>query len=269
MRNTPKSIFKIVFFVGVSSLTVSFLPSFQKQFCLSDINSNACKHDSLYYPKIDSGEYIIHHQYYDLVYDEQHEQAKWIFYKLYPGYLNGPYKRKNDFRVDPKVISNSANHNDYRGSGYDRGHLMPAADMTWSEVALSESFYYSNMSPQHPSFNRGVWKRLESKVRSWCAESDSLFVTTGPVFNTIFGVIGPNKVAVPGAYFKVIIRFKQNTKEGIAFLLPNTSSKNLLETFVYSIDSLEKVVGIDFFHHQNEEFQRNIESSMDIAMWDW
>lgn len=269
MRNTPKSIFKIVFFVGVSSLTVSFLPSFQEQFCLSDINSNACKHDSLYYPKIDSGEYIIHHQYYDLVYDEQHEQAKWIFYKLYPVYLNGPYKRKNDFRVDPKVISNSANHNDYRGSGYDRGHLMPAADMTWSEVALSESFYYSNMSPQHPSFNRGVWKRLESKVRSWCAESDSLFVTTGPVFNTIFGVIGPNKVAVPGAYFKVIIRFKQNKKEGIAFLLPNTSSKNLLETFVYSIDSLEKVVGIDFFHHQNEEFQRNTESSMDIAMWDW
>ena len=269
MRNTRKSIFKIVFFVGVSSLTVSFLPSFQKQLFLSDINSNACKHDSLYYPKIDSGEYIIHHQYYDLVYDEQHEQAKWIFYKLYPGYLNGPYKRKNDFRVDPKVISNSANHNDYRGSGYDRGHLMPAADMTWSEVALSESFYYSNMSPQHPSFNRGVWKRLESKVRSWCAESDSLFVTTGPVFNTIFGVIGPNKVAVPGAYFKVIIRFKQNIKEGIAFLLPNTSSKNLLETFVYSIDSLEQVVGIDFFHYQNEEFQRNIESSMDIAMWDW
>ena len=125
------------------------------------------------------------------------------------------------------------------------------------------------MSPQHPSFNRGVWKRLESKVRSWCMESDSLFIITGPVVNTNFDVIGQNRVAVPGAYYKVIIRFKQNKKEGIAFLLPNTSSKESLESYVYCIDSLEQLVGIDFFHHQNEEFQRNIESSMDIAMWEW
>ena len=146
---------------------------------------------------------------------------------------------------------------------------MPAADMTWSEVALSESFYYSNMSPQHPSFNRGVWKRLESKVRSWCMESDSLFIITGPVVNTIFDVIGQNRIAVPCAYFKVIIRFKQNKKEGIAFLLPNTSSKETLESYVYSIDSLEHVVGIDFFHHKNEEWQRGLESSITKAMWDW
>jgi endonuclease G len=268
MRNTRKSIFKVVFFVGVATLTFSFVPSFEEQQSVSDIH-NTCIDDSLYYPKIDSGEYVIHHQYYDLVYDELHEQAKWVFYKLYPSYLNGPYKRRNDFRADPKVISNSANHSDYRGSGYDRGHLMPAADMTWSEVALSESFYYSNMSPQHPSFNRGVWKRLESKVRSWCMESDSLFIITGPVVNTIFDVIGQNRVAVPGAYFKVIMRFKQNKKEVIAFLLPNTSSKESLESFVYSIDSLKQVIDIDFFHYQNEEFQRKLESSTTKEMWDW
>ena len=268
MRNTRKSIFKVVFFVGVATLTFSFVPSFEEQHSVSDIH-NTCIDDSLYYPKIDSGEYVIHHQYYDLVYDELHEQAKWVFYKLYPSYLNGPYKRRNDFRADPKVISKSANHSDYRGSGYDRGHLMPAADMTWSEVALSESFYYSNMSPQHPSFNRGVWKRLESKVRSWCMESDSLFIITGPVVNTIFDVIGQNRVAIPDAYFKVIMRFKQNKKEGIAFLLPNRSSKETLERYVYSIDSLEQVVGIDFFHHQNEEWQRRLESSITKAVWDW
>ena len=268
MRNTRKSIFKVVFFVGVATLTFSFVPSFEEQHSVSDIH-NTCIDDSFYYPKIDSGEYVIHHQYYDLVYDEKHEQAKWVFYKLYPSYLNGPYKRRNDFRADPKVISKSANHSDYRGSGYDRGHLMPAADMTWSEVALSESFYYSNMSPQHPSFNRGVWKRLESKVRSWCMESDSLFVITGPVVNTIFDVIGQNRVAVPGAYFKVIMRFKQNKQEGIAFLLPNTSSKESLESYVYCIDSLEQLVGIDFFHHQNEESHRRLESSCSKVMWDW
>jgi endonuclease G len=268
MRNTRKSIFKVVFFVGVATITFSFVPSFEEQHSVSDIH-NTCIDDSLYYPKIDSGEYVIHHQYYDLVYDEKHEQAKWVFYKLYPSYLNGPYKRRNDFRADPKVISKSANHSDYRGSGYDRGHLMPAADMTWSEVALSESFYYSNMSPQHPSFNRGVWKRLESKVRSWCMESDSLFVITGPVVNTIFDVIGQNRVAVPGAYFKVIMRFKQNKQEGIAFLLPNTSSKESLESYVYCIDSLEQLVGIDFFHHQNEESHRRLESSCSKVMWDW
>jgi endonuclease G len=100
-------------------------------------------------------------------------------------------------------------------------------------------------------------------------ESDSLFIITGPVVNTIFDVIGQNRVAVPGAYFKVIIRFKQNKKEGIAFLLPNTSSKETLESYVYSIDSLEHVVGIDFFHHKNEEWQRGLESSITKAMWDW
>ena len=268
MQSTLKSIFKFSFFIGLSFFFLTIIQSFsievntgeQFDFCLSD---------SLYYPKIDSGENIIHHKYYDLVYDEGHEQAKWIFYKLYPSYLDGPFKRKNDFRIDPKISTGSANHEDYLGSGYDRGHLMPAADMTWSADALSESFFYSNMSPQHLSFNRGVWKRLESKVRDWGRKSDSLFIVTGPVFVNNAPVIGPNNVSIPNAYYKVVLQFKDGKGTGIAFQFPNEASKKDLRFFTSSIDALELFLGLDFFNKRIDSTFLEIESEVHQMDWDW
>jgi endonuclease G len=90
-------------------------------------------------------------------------------------------KRKDNFRSDPKVKTGSAALSDYKGSGYDRGHLAPAADFKWSATAMSESFYMSNMSPQVPGFNRGIWKNIESTVRNWAVENDEIYIVTGPV----------------------------------------------------------------------------------------
>ena len=167
------------------------------------------------------------------------------------------------------MTSGSADHLDYKGSGFDRGHLMPAADMVWSKEALSESFFYSNMSPQYPSFNRGIWKRLESRVRKWVSTSDSLYILTGPKLNMKLNSIGPNEVSVPEYYYKVILKFHQNNTEGIAFLMPNESSKADLSDYVITIDDLEENLEIDFFHDLNDSLQESIERNSDLSQWSW
>ena len=106
-------------------------------------------------PKPDTNQ-VVKHTAFWLSYSEPHEQAEWVYYILTPERVSGTEKRKNNFRADPAVLTGSATLADYKGSGYDRGHLCPAADNTHTKEAMSESFFMSNMSPQEPGFNRGV-----------------------------------------------------------------------------------------------------------------
>src|SRR6056297_540596 len=114
-------------------------------------------------PQYGDNDVIITHKAYVLDYNEETEQADWVAWELTKEELNGEFERKNNFKPDPQVKTETADDKDYYKSGYDRGHLAPAADMTWDKVAMDESFYYSNMSPQNPSFNRGIWRRLETQ----------------------------------------------------------------------------------------------------------
>jgi endonuclease G len=141
----------------------------------------------------DSNLQVIHHKYYTLAYSEKHEQAVWVKYTLVKEHVGGEEPRANQFYVDPLVSTQSANDGDYYKSGYDRGHSAPAADMSWSADAIRESFYYSNMSPQVPSFNRGIWKKLEEMVRRWAVQYDSVRVIAGPVFVDNRGRIAPTE----------------------------------------------------------------------------
>ena len=272
MLNMLKSIFKIGSLFGVLFILVSLLSfkdyRYDDPVYDFDYKKNQY-HDSLYYPGIDSGEIVLHHHSYDFVYDENHEQSKWVFYKLIPSMINGPYERKNDFRKDPLVLSGTAINQDYRGSGYDRGHLMPAADMAWSAQSMSESFFYSNMSPQFPSFNRGVWKRLENRVRKWALECDSMYVFTGPLLNSELNFIGGNHVSIPEYYFKVILRFNNNSKECIGFLMPNQSSKRDLTEFVFSVDYIESKSNIDFFRYLNDSTEERLQKKANTKLWVW
>ena len=116
-----------------------------------------------------------------LKYNEQYEQAEWVAYQLTAAEVLGTLERTNNFKADPNIETESAALRDYRGSGFDRGHLAPAADMKWSTAAMSESFLMSNMSPQRPGFNRGIWKKLEGLVRRWAEENEEIYVVTGPI----------------------------------------------------------------------------------------
>jgi endonuclease G, mitochondrial len=122
---------------------------------------------------------IVSHSAIILAYNEEHEQAHWVSYKLTSQMLKGAAKRTDKFKEDPKVSTKSASPTDYRLSGYDRGHLAPAGDFTYDATAMAESFYMSNMSPQIPSFNRGIWKKLEDQVRFWAKENEKSILSPG------------------------------------------------------------------------------------------
>jgi len=221
-------------------------------------------------PEISSNDEIITHSYYTLSYNENHEQANWIAYKLTKHMIrNGLHDRKNNFRSDNKVRNQSSQLSDYKGSGYDRGHLCPAGDMKISKVAMSESFYMSNISPQSPSFNRGIWKSLESIVRTWAIENDEIYVVTGPILTDIIGEIGSNSVSIPKYYYKVILDYKEPELKGIGFILENKKSQLSLSSYAISIDEVEELTGIDFFSSLPDDIENTIEESLSINKWIW
>lgn len=211
---------------------------------------------------------IINHTYYTLSYSKQNKQAEWVIYLLTrENVQNTRSLRSDDFRVDPLITSASASLEDYKNSGYDRGHLCPAADMSFDTKAMSESFYLSNMSPQNPSFNRGIWKSLEELVRSWAIQEDSLYVVTGPVFVDNKGKIGPDSVTIPGFYYKVICD-PTGEKKMIGFLLPNEKgASKVLSDYSFSVDYIEEVTNIDFFHNLSDSLEFKLERNIDFKLW--
>ncbi|WP_338762050.1 DNA/RNA non-specific endonuclease [Bernardetia sp. ABR2-2B] len=232
-------------------------------------------------PKSDFKDEVITHSAMILTYAEEFEQARWVMHIITPDIAQTSFGRSNDFREDEKVSTGSAKQEDYflvdtlengkleyDGFGYDRGHLAPSADFRWSEKALSESFLYSNMSPQKAEFNREVWAHLEDALRAYVIKNNtSLYVVTLPILSQDVQKIerGVNKVAIPKRYAKIAIDLKNS--RGIAFLLPNAASTSLLTTFTTSIDEIEKLTQIDFFSNLSDELENRLESMTDGKEW--
>lgn len=233
-----------------------------------DLNSNQ-KIPNLELPKPKENEQIIKHFAYTLSYNEYYEQANWVAYELTDIETISHFERTNKFIVDDLVKTGSATNDDYKKSGYDRGHLAPAGDMSWSEQAMKESFYYSNMSPQNPSFNRGIWKKAEELTREWAIENKSLYIVTGPILKKDLPTIGPNKVSIPNYYYKAILDYSEPEIKAIAFLIPNKPSKELLQNFTVSIDSLEHLSGHDFYYQLPDSIENKLEKNSIISNWNW
>ena len=220
-------------------------------------------------PKLKPNEYVITHSGYSLSYNELNEQANWVAYELTDEETHAKVKRANKFVVDPLVKTGTANDKDYAGSGFDKGHLAPAGDMGWSAQTMTESFYYSNMSPQDLGFNRGIWKRTEELVRSWAIEYKSVYVVTGPVLTGGLQSIGSDKVSVPKYFYKVILDYNPPDIKGIGFVIPNTGSKGALQSYAVCIDEVEAVTGIDFFPLLPDDQESVIEGNIDTNAWIW
>jgi len=178
-------------------------------------------------------------------------------------------KRSNDFQPDADLPKGRrAELSDYKGSGYDRGHMAPAADMAWDEQAMSESFYLSNMVPQAGAgMNRGIWMELEKKVRRWVRERGELYVYSGPIYQEgATRTIGRNKVAVPGHLFKVILDPRQ--REAIALIMPNQPlNSHDMPKYLVPVREVEKQTGLEFFSTLPLEEQDKIESTKAPALW--
>ena len=226
--------------------------------------------DSIKYGVPGKQDYVLVREGYSVGYSNKNFQPYWASYILTRDkVLANVCNRADDFRPDPATYY-SATLADYRGSGYDRGHIVPAADMHWSTNAMSESFLLTNMSPQTPAFNRGIWKDLESWVRCTASNEVSIAVVTGPVFytNTTHKVIGKShKITVPDGYYKVIYD-ETEPKKMIGFLLPNEGSTNSLRSFSCTVDKVEEITGLDFFNLLDSEIQERLESESNPNQWE-
>ena len=171
------------------------------------------------------------------------------------------------FRRDPAIPTGSAVTSDYTRSGFDRGHLAPAADMAYSEETMRDSFYMTNISPQRPEFNRGIWKDLESWARQTAIKEGMVVIITGPVFPTQDAeTIGKNKVTVPTHFYKIIYDLTPPQKM-IGFLLPNKKSNKPLREFAVSVDKIEKLTGLNFFSEVPLPKQNKLESNCSVKAW--
>ena len=213
--------------------------------------------------------YLIQHSYFTLSYSETNRQAEWVAYNLTPELITGAQERTDDFKIDPKVKNNPVASGDYSGSGYDRGHLCPAADMKLNLTSMSETFYMSNMSPQDPSFNRGIWETLESRVRTWAIEKNGVYVITGPILNNICGSIKNATISVPCSYYKIIFKDNGTDKIAIALILDNKGSSSSLKSFATSIDKIESLTGINFLSGLTDDIENKLESNINTLSWSW
>jgi endonuclease G, mitochondrial len=220
--------------------------------------------ESLLTPYIRVNDIFVKYHGFSLVFNETHKQAEWVTYFINNDRLISRVKRSNDFRPDSNL--KTATHSDYNKSAFDRGHLAPAGDMSWSKKSMSESFLYSNMSPQRPGFNRGIWKKLEDQVRKWVNDSTELNVTTGPILIECLPKIGDG-VSVPEFYYKAIIRKQPNRIDGIAFVMSNTTSNKELYEFAITIDSLEILINTNLHYQLEESVQKIVESEIELDKW--
>ncbi|HBF88562.1 MAG TPA: DNA/RNA non-specific endonuclease [Bacteroidales bacterium] len=219
-------------------------------------------------PKTIETDTIINHLAMSLLYDEKHEQAKWVTHIITPDIIEGNANRSNDFRVDSMILTGSATKADYWYSGYDRGHLAPSADFRWSKKALSESYYYSNMCPQRPELNRERWAELENTLRQNVIETnEQLYVVTGGVLSENLPAIGENKVSIPEYVYKIALDIEGEEKKAIGFIMSNKYCSYPVMHYAVSIDSVEQLTGIDFFHALPDSIEDSLESNIDYKLW--
>ena len=210
---------------------------------------------------------IVHHNYYSLSYNEDFEQAEWVAYELKKDHLFNTEFKRPYFEIDQSVKTGAADWRNYKNSGFDRGHLCPAADRRFSQQAYNETFLTSNISPQDHQFNSGVWNRLEQKVRYWAKKYDGVYVVTGGVLKNGLSSIGEEKVAVPEQFYKILIDLNSGQAKMIAFLLPHQDSDRPLYEFVVTVDSVESLTGIDFFPKLEDELEERLEKSSSYKNW--
>ena len=212
-------------------------------------------------------EQIIRHTGYTVSYNKELKLPNWVSYELTREETKGKEKRNNRFIADPLVKGIIATNADYARSGYDKGHMAPAADMKWSPQAMKESFYFSNMCPQHPQLNRRGWKNLEEKIRDWAIADSAIIIICGPMITKQPKTIGKNKVAVPQQYFKVILSPFVRPMRAIGFLFNNRQALEPLSTYAVTVDSIERLTNMDFFASLPDEIENKIEAEENYFQW--
>lgn len=192
----------------------------------------------------------------------------WVAWHLTAERTEGSAKRSDvDFAEDTEVPEPRATDWDYYNSGYDRGHMCPAADNKWSKKAMEESFLFTNMCPQNGNLNRGDWNEMEMACRKWAKKYGDLYIVCGPIlYKGKHKTIGKNKVVVPEAFFKVVLR-TGDEPQAIGFIYKNTSGNRPKDSYVNTVDEVERITGIDFFPSLPDDVEKKVEAECDLGLW--
>ena len=213
------------------------------------------------YPGRYEKEIIINRTGYTLSYNQYYKNPNWVAWELTREETKGETERYDKFLPDPDLPEPRVVHKDYTKSGYDRGHMAPAADMKWSKQAMIESFYMSNICPQVGNLNRGDWNDLEELCRDWADKYGRIYLACGPIFDSKSPKrIGGHKVAVPDRFFKVILIYNRKNPIAMGFIFKNTAHSQDIEKYMVTVDSVENVTGMDFFSKLPDEIENRIES---------
>lgn len=211
---------------------------------------------------------LIEHIGYTVSYNSSTKNPNWVGYELTAEEVAGVVARESNFTCDPLAKGTQATDDDYRNSGWDRGHMAPAADMKWSKQAMEESFYLTNVSPQSQKLNRGTWKRLEELTRDKAELYGRVIVVTGPIFNSNKQKsIGENKVKIPDAFFKVLLTDYNGKYRAIGFICNNKAGKKKLKEHAMCVDDVENITGLDFFTQLPDEVEDEVEKSYSAPFW--
>ena len=209
---------------------------------------------------------LVNYDGFDVHFNSAWGIANCAVYELVTGELHGTVERAEGFMPAPGV-KGCPLPNDYAGSGMDRGHLVPAADLKWNPDAMRQSFLMTNICPMHKALNEGGWAKLEEKVREWTARDSALLVFTGPAVSEADTTLASGRIKVPNAYYKVIMAPCVRPMRAIAFIYPNGHSGGRLRQYAVSVDEVERRTGLDFFPTLSQEQQLRLESTVNLDIW--
>lgn len=205
---------------------------------------------------------------FDVNFNPAMHQPNYAAWVLEPEETDGPFSRKDvNFAADSRV-EGCATLADYKGSGFDRGHMAPAADMKWSRQAMADCHYLTNMCPQDNRLNAGAWATVETNARKWAQKHGPLVIVAGPVLtDRLTRTIGKSRIPVPDRFFKVILAPEANPPMGLAFIMPNGYVEGGAQSTVVSIDQVEAITGYDFFSDLPDDVEAAVEATSSLRAW--
>ncbi len=214
---------------------------------------------------------ILQYTGHTLSYNSSTRLPNWVAYELTREETQGENPRNGSFEQDPQARGPQGNRDDYRNSGWDRGHMAPAGDMKWSTDAMEDTYYFTNICPQNHELNTGDWNDLEIQCRKWAKKYGSVYIVCGPIITeNAHGKLGKNRIAIPDKFFKVLLTRKNGEYRGVGFIFHNPPKRDSrlstkpgpsrpLETYAVTIDEVEAATGLDFFHILPHDIENKVE----------
>lgn len=208
---------------------------------------------------------VIRYEGFEVSFNPERHVPNFAAWEIRADRTDGPFTRKNVPFVADERVEGSATPDDYRRSGFDRGHLAPAADMKWSAQAMADCHYLTNICPQDNKLNSGAWSTVENKSRKWAKDYGRVVVVAGPVLTDVLTrTIGASKVAVPERFFKVILAPDADPPRAVAYVMPNSYVQGGADQTMTTIDRVEELTGYDFFWALPDDVENAVEAKSNL-----